>query len=217
MFLETGSILRKKALDDRQKDQLKILKRVNKELLQRLTQETNLSFGTVQLNLKKDLHFFSIVCLLCMKLLLVNKCPENRQQPLSGVTIDKNTAFISEPVTKIYLDFLILEKIAKKQKIHIFGSHSKKPCTPPFYIIFTSENHLNAHSSLIKPHMAMNFAPLDCPCQGASSESKKIYLDFFILEKIAKKQKIHIFGSHSKKWVQWPELLLYLNSTDPIQ
>jgi hypothetical protein len=91
--------------------------------------------------------------------------------------------------------------------------------------------------------MAMNFAPLDCPCQGASSESKKMYLDFFILEKIAKKpknpyfwlpqqkiyldffilekiaknKKIHIFGSHSKKWVQWPELLLYLNSTDPIQ
>jgi hypothetical protein len=151
---------------------------------------------------------------------------------------------------KIYLDFFILEKIAKNQKIHIFGSHSKKwvqwpelllylnstdpiqyqfgsnrrqkkfrkkTCTPPFYIIFTSENHLNAHSSLIKQHMAMNFAPLDCPCQGASSESKKIYLDFFILEKIAKKQKIHIFGSHSKKWVQWPELLLYLNSTDPIQ
>jgi hypothetical protein len=37
--------------------------------------------------------------------------------------------------------------------------------------------------------MAMNFAPLDCPCEGASSESKKIYLDFFILEKIAKKKK----------------------------
>jgi hypothetical protein len=64
--------------------------------------------------------------------------------------------------------------------------------------------------------MAMNFAPLDCPCQGASSESKKIDLDFFILEKIAKNQKMHIFGSDSKKWVQWPELLLYLNSTDPI-
>jgi hypothetical protein len=58
MFLETGSVLRKKGVDDRQKDQLKILKRVNKELLQRLTQETNLSFGTVQLILKKDLHFF---------------------------------------------------------------------------------------------------------------------------------------------------------------
>jgi hypothetical protein len=87
----------------------------------------------------------------------------------------------------------------------------------PFYIIFTSENHLNAHSSLIRQHMAMNFAPLDCPCQGASSESKKIDLDFFILEKIAKNQKMHIFGSHSKKYVQWPELLLYLNSTDPIQ
>jgi hypothetical protein len=58
IFLKTGSVLRKKAVDDRQKDQLKILKRVNKKLLQKLTQETNLSFGTVQLNLKKDLHFF---------------------------------------------------------------------------------------------------------------------------------------------------------------
>jgi hypothetical protein len=65
----------------------------------------------------------------------------------------------------------------------------EKTTYPPLYIIFTSENHLNAHSSLIKQHMAMNFAPLDCPCQGASSESKKIYLDFFILEKIAKKPK----------------------------
>jgi hypothetical protein len=91
------------------------------------------------------------------------------------------------------------------------------PCTPPFYLIFTSENHLNAHSSLIKPHMAMNFAPLDCSCQSASSEPKIIYLDFSAFEKIAKNQKIHIFGSHSKKWVQWPELLLYLNSTHPIQ
>jgi hypothetical protein len=34
----------------------------------------------------------------------------------------------------------------------------------------------------------MNFAPLDCPCQGASSESKKHFLDFFIFEKIAKKK-----------------------------
>jgi hypothetical protein len=65
--------------------------------------------------------------------------------------------------------------------------------------------------------MAMNFAPLVCSCQGASSEPKKIYLDFSVLEKFAKSQKIHIFGSHSKKWVQWPELLLYLNSTHPIQ
>jgi hypothetical protein len=93
----------------------------------------------------------------------------------------------------------------------------EKNHVPPFYLIFPSENHLNAHSSLIKPHMAMNFAPLDCSCQGASSELKKIYLDFSVLEKFAKKQNIHIFGSHSKKWVQWPELLLYLNSTYPIQ
>jgi hypothetical protein len=40
----------------------------------------------------------------------------------------------------------------------------------------------------------MNFAPLDCSCQGASSEAKKIYLDFSVLEKFAKNQKIHIFG-----------------------
>jgi hypothetical protein len=65
--------------------------------------------------------------------------------------------------------------------------------------------------------MAKNFAPLDCSCQSASSESKKIYLDFSGLEKIAKNQKIQIFGSHIKKWVQWPELLLYLNSIHPIQ
>jgi hypothetical protein len=72
--------------------------------------------------------------------------------------------------------------------------------------MFTSENHLNAHSFLIKPHMAINFAPLDCSCQGASSEPKKICRDISALEKFAKKQKIHIFGSHSKKLVQWAEL-----------
>jgi hypothetical protein len=65
--------------------------------------------------------------------------------------------------------------------------------------------------------MAMNFAPLGYSYQGASSEPKKIYLDFSVLEKFAKNRKIHIFGSHSKKWVQSPELLLYLNSTHPIQ
>jgi hypothetical protein len=46
--------------------------------------------------------------------------------------------------------------------------------------------------------MAMNFAPLDCLCQGASSELKKIYLDFFISEKIAKKQKIHFLAPTAK-------------------
>jgi hypothetical protein len=63
----------------------------------------------------------------------------------------------------------------------------------------------------------MNFAPLDCSCQGDSSEPKKINMDFFVLEKFAKNQKINIFGSHSKKCVQWPELLLCLNSTHPIK
>jgi hypothetical protein len=37
--------------------------------------------------------------------------------------------------------------------------------------------------------MAMNFAPLDCSCQGVSSEPKKIYLDFSVLEKFAKTKK----------------------------
>jgi hypothetical protein len=37
--------------------------------------------------------------------------------------------------------------------------------------------------------MAMNFALLDRSCQGASSEPKKIYLDFSVLEKFAKNQK----------------------------
>jgi hypothetical protein len=47
--------------------------------------------------------------------------------------------------------------------------------------------------------MAMNSAPLDCSCEGASSEPKKNYRDFSVLEKFAKNQKIQIFGSHSKK------------------
>jgi hypothetical protein len=114
--------------------------------------------------------------------------------------------------------FFRFREIRKKPKNPYFWlPQQKMGYPPPFCIIFTSENHLNAHSSLIKQHMAMNFAPLDCPCEGASSESKKIYLDFSVLKKFAKNQKKHIFGSHSKKWVQWPELLLYLNSTDPIQ
>jgi hypothetical protein len=46
--------------------------------------------------------------------------------------------------------------------------------------------------------MAMNFIPLDCSCQGASSEPKKIYLHFSVLEKFAKNQKIHIFRSQQK-------------------
>jgi hypothetical protein len=65
--------------------------------------------------------------------------------------------------------------------------------------------------------MAMNFALLDCSCQGTSSEPKKNLLGFFRFREIRKKPKNRYFGSHGKKWVQWPELLLYLNSTNPIQ
>jgi hypothetical protein len=84
-------------------------------------------------------------------------------------------------------------------------------------VVFSLQKHIRFVEFVASDEQRSLLTPLDCPCQGASSESKKIYLDFFILEKIAKNQKIHIFASHSKKWVQWPELLLYLNSTDPIQ
>jgi hypothetical protein len=47
--------------------------------------------------------------------------------------------------------------------------------------------------------MAMNFAPLDCSCQGASSEPKKIYLDFSVLEKFAKKTKHPYFWLPQQK------------------
>jgi hypothetical protein len=77
----------------------------------------------------------------------------------------------------------------------------EKTTYPPFYLIFTSENHLNAHSSLIKPHMAMNFAPLYCSCQGASSEPKKNYMDFSVLEKFAKKTKDPYFWLLQQKMV----------------
>jgi hypothetical protein len=46
--------------------------------------------------------------------------------------------------------------------------------------------------------MTMNFAPLDCPCQGASSESKKHFLDFFIFEKIAKKKNAYFWLPQQK-------------------
>jgi hypothetical protein len=47
--------------------------------------------------------------------------------------------------------------------------------------------------------MAMNFAPLDCSCQGASSEPKKIYLDFFRFREIRKKTKNPYFWLPQQK------------------
>jgi hypothetical protein len=46
--------------------------------------------------------------------------------------------------------------------------------------------------------MAMNFAPLDCPRQGASFESKTIYLDFCVLEKFAKTKNSIFLGPTAK-------------------
>jgi hypothetical protein len=47
--------------------------------------------------------------------------------------------------------------------------------------------------------MAMNFAPLDCSCQGASSEPKKNYLDFFVSREIRKKTKNPYFWLPQQK------------------
>jgi hypothetical protein len=47
--------------------------------------------------------------------------------------------------------------------------------------------------------MAMNFVPLDCSCQGASSEPKKIYLNFSVLEKFRKKPKNPYFSLPQQK------------------
>jgi hypothetical protein len=47
--------------------------------------------------------------------------------------------------------------------------------------------------------MAMNFAPLDFPCQGPSSESKKIYLDFFHFRENPKKPKNSSFWLPQQK------------------
>jgi hypothetical protein len=47
--------------------------------------------------------------------------------------------------------------------------------------------------------MAMNFAPLDCPCQGASSESKKKLPEFFHFREKRKKPKNPYFWLPQQK------------------
>jgi hypothetical protein len=47
--------------------------------------------------------------------------------------------------------------------------------------------------------MAMNFAPLDCSCQGASSELKKKLLGFFRFREIRKKPKNPYFWLPQQK------------------
>jgi hypothetical protein len=47
--------------------------------------------------------------------------------------------------------------------------------------------------------MAMNFASLDCPCQGASSESKKKLPEFFRFRENRKKPKNPYFWHPQQK------------------
>jgi hypothetical protein len=47
--------------------------------------------------------------------------------------------------------------------------------------------------------MAMNFASLDCPCQGASSESKKKLPEFFRFRENPKKPKNPYFWLPQQK------------------
>jgi hypothetical protein len=46
--------------------------------------------------------------------------------------------------------------------------------------------------------MAMNFAPLDCPCQGASSESKKITWIFSFRRKSQKPKNPYFWFPQQK-------------------
>jgi hypothetical protein len=64
--------------------------------------------------------------------------------------------------------------------------------------------------------MAMNFAPLDCSCQGVSSEPKKIYLDFSVLEKFAKTKKSIFLAPTAKNGFNGRNFYYILNSTRPI-
>jgi hypothetical protein len=74
MFLETGSVLCKKAVDDRQKEQLKILKRLNKQLLR------------PQINPSGDLHFFPYCVSVVHEIKpLDNKSPHN----ITSLNIDR--------------------------------------------------------------------------------------------------------------------------------
>jgi hypothetical protein len=75
MFLETGSVLRKKGSGQLTKRTAENIEEVEQRIaempnksIRRLTQETNLSFDTVQLILKKDLHFFSYPVSVVVKL-----------------------------------------------------------------------------------------------------------------------------------------------------
>jgi hypothetical protein len=69
----------------------------------------------------------------------------------------------------------------------------------PLLSNLTSENHLNAHCSFVKQHMAMNFAPLNCSCQRASSEPKKNLPGFFRFREIRKKPKNPYFWRPQQK------------------
>jgi hypothetical protein len=93
MSLETGSVLRKKGTrrstkrtaENIEEVQQRIAETANKST-RRLTPETNLSFGTVQLILKKDLHFFPYRVSVVHEIKpLDNKSPHN----ITSLNIDR--------------------------------------------------------------------------------------------------------------------------------
>jgi hypothetical protein len=49
-------------------------------------------------------------------------------------------------------------------------------------VVFSLQKHIRFVEFVASDEQRSLLAPLDCPCQGASSESKKIYLDFSVLE-----------------------------------
>jgi hypothetical protein len=93
MFLETGSVLRKKGngrptkrtVENIEEVEERIAETLNKSI-RRLTQETNLSFGTIQLIHKKRLHFFPCRVSVVHEIKpLDNKSPHN----ITSLNIDR--------------------------------------------------------------------------------------------------------------------------------
>jgi hypothetical protein len=83
----------KKAAENIEEGEQRIIAKINpKKLTYHLVQ--------FSLFLKKICTFFSIVCLLCMKLLIDNKSPHNRQQPLWIILIVDDRWILDQFINK---------------------------------------------------------------------------------------------------------------------
>jgi hypothetical protein len=90
MFLETGSVLRKKGSRRLTKRSAANIEEGEQRIIAEINPRNQpIIWYSSAYPQKKICTFFSIVCLLCMKLPLDNKSPHNRQQPLWIILIDR--------------------------------------------------------------------------------------------------------------------------------